>query len=195
MWRAFILLFCLALSLPVNAASDGVEIVIVRDQNKLLIKKDNRTIKTFRAAFGSGGKQAKVREGDRLTPKGHYRIHEVRSSDQFHTFMQLNYPNMDDAKKALKSGLIDRYQYRRILGAHLYQELPPQNTVLGGLIGIHGIGVETADKVEIHQMTNWTKGCIALRNSEILELSKYVSHGTPVIIIDSMPELAEYRED
>ena len=68
-------------------------------------------------------------------------------------------------------------------------------SVLGGLIGIHGIGVETADKLEIHQMTNWTKGCIALRNSEILELSKYVSHGTPVIIIDSMPELAEYRED
>lgn len=195
MWRVFILMICLALSLPAAASSDGVEIIIVRDQNKLLVKKDNRTIKTFRAAFGSGGKQAKVREGDRKTPKGHYRILEVRSSDSFHTFMQLNYPNMDDAKRALKSGLIDRTQYRRILGAHLYEELPPQNTVLGGLIGIHGIGVETQDKVEIHQMTNWTKGCIALRNSEIIELNKYVSHGTPVIIIDSMPELAAYRED
>lgn len=195
MWRAVFLMICLAFSLPATASSDGIEIVIVRDQNKLLVKKHNRTIKTFRAAFGSGGKQAKVREGDRKTPKGYYRILEVRDSNQFHTFMQLNYPNMDDAKKALKSGLIDRQEYRRILGAHLYNELPPQNTVLGGLIGIHGIGVETQDKVEIHQMTNWTKGCIALRNSEIQELSQYVSHGTPVIIIDSMPELAEYRED
>ena len=195
MWRLFILMIFLAFSLPAAASGNGVEIIIVRDQNKLLIKKDNRTIKTFRAAFGSGGKQAKVREGDRKTPKGHYRILEVRSSDNFHTFMQLNYPNMDDAKRAFKSGLIDRTQYRRILGAHLYEELPPQNTVLGGLIGIHGIGVETQDKVEIHQMTNWTKGCIALRNSEIEELNKYVSHGTSVIIIDSMPELAAYRED
>lgn len=195
MWRAFILLFFLALSLPAAAVSDGIEIVIIRDQNKLLIKKDNRTIKTFYAAFGSGGKQAKVREGDRTTPKGYYRIYEVRDSDQFHTFMQLNYPNMNDAKRALKSGLINRTQYRRILGAHLYNELPPQNTVLGGVVGIHGIGVETEKKVKIHQLTNWTKGCIALRNSEIRELSKYVSHGTPVIIVDSMPELAEYREN
>ncbi|AFJ01388.1 ErfK/YbiS/YcfS/YnhG [Methylophaga frappieri] len=190
MWRLVILLFCFCVSFPVTANSDGVEIVIVRDQNKLVIKKNNRTIKTFRAAFGSGGRAAKVQEGDRLTPKGHYRIHEVRSSDSFHTFMQLNYPNMEDAKRALKAGMIDRYQYRRILGAHLYNELPPQNTVLGGLIGIHGIGVETQEKLEIHEISNWTKGCIALRNSEIVELSRYVSHGTPVIIVDSLPELA-----
>ena len=195
MWRAVILLMCLAMSLPAAASSDGIEIVIVRDQNQLLIKKDKNTIKTFHAAFGSGGRQAKVREGDRKTPKGYYRIHEVRSSNQFLTFMQLNYPNMNDAKNALKSGLIDRKEYRRILGAHLYNELPPQNTVLGGLIGIHGIGSETQEKIDIHEISNWTKGCIALRNSEIRELQKYVSHGTPVIIIDSLPELAAYRQD
>ena len=79
MWRPFILLLCLTLSLSAMASNEGIEIIIVRDQNKLLVNKDNRTIKTFYAALGSGGKQAKLREGDKRTPKGHYRIVEVIS--------------------------------------------------------------------------------------------------------------------
>ena len=62
--------------------------------------------------------------------------------------MQLNYPNMNDAKRALKNHTISRMQYRDILDAHHAGRLPPQNTALGGAIGLHGIGVETQDKIE-----------------------------------------------
>ena len=59
---------------------------------------------------------------------------------------------------------------------------PPQNTRLGGAIGIHGIGEETADKLHIHDNLDWTEGCIALRNAEINELRPFLGLGTRVVI-------------
>lgn len=168
------------------AASDGIELVIVRSENKLLVRKDDKTVRSFKVAFGSGGRQPKMQEGDRRTPKGHYRIRDIRSSDRFYLFMHLDYPNMDDAKQALKDGRITRKQYRQILAAFIYNETPPQNTPLGGQIGIHGIGDETPDKLEIHEVANWTQGCIAMRNAEVRELAMWVEKGTPVIIVDSL---------
>ncbi len=168
------------------ADSEAIEVVIVRWENKLLVRKNDKTLRTFKVAFGSGGRQPKMQEGDRRTPQGHYRIKDIRSSDKFYLFMHLDYPNMDDAKQALKDGRITRTQYRKILAAFIYNETPPQNTPLGGQIGIHGIGEETPDKLDIHAISNWTKGCIAMRNSEVRELAMWVDEGTPVIIIDSL---------
>jgi murein L,D-transpeptidase YafK len=184
----WILLCFLVMQWPMATAAvnDAVEIVIVRGDKKLLVRQNNVVIRSFDVALGSGGRQAKEIEGDRLTPTGSYRIMQVRNSDQFYLFMHLNYPNVDDAKNALQQGRIDRGLYRKILGAHIYNELPPQNTPLGGAIGIHGIGDETDEKLGIHELSNWTRGCIALRNSEVRELTKYVQVGTPVIIVDSL---------
>ena len=55
---------------------------------------------------------------------------------------------------------------------------------LAGAIGIHGIGTETKEKINIHQNIDWTEGCIALRNDEVEELSRYVSVGTAINIIE-----------
>ena len=165
-------------------ASETIELVVLRSEHRLLVKQDGHVLRTFKVALGSAGRKAKLREGDHATPKGHYTITKVRDSDRFHLFLQLNYPNMDDAKRALKNHLISRQQYQTILEAHFFGRLPPQNTALGGSIGIHGIGQETKDKLEIHQIADWTQGCIAVRNSEIEELSRFVHIGTPVIIAD-----------
>ena len=172
------------LSTESASASETVELVILRSEHKLVVKQDGIVLRTYKVALGSGGRNAKLREGDRTTPKGQYYISKVRDSDRFHLFLQIDYPNMDDAKRAFKNDLISRHQYQSIIRAHLDGRLPPQNTSLGGSIGIHGIGQETKDKLEIHQFADWTQGCIALRNSEIEELSRFVHIGTPVSIID-----------
>lgn len=165
-------------------ASENIELVILRSTHTLIVKQGDVTLRTFKVAFGSGGKKAKLREGDHTTPKGTYSIKSVRNSDRFHLFMHLNYPNMNDAKRALKSNLISRKQYQTIVQALLEDRMPPQNTGLGGAIGIHGIGVETKDKIEIHQLADWTQGCIAMRNDEVEVLSRYISSGTRVTITD-----------
>lgn len=183
--RLFVLFILTILSCISPAyASEGIELVVVRSEHQLLVKQNGMVLRTFKVAFGSGGKKAKRREGDHTTPKGQYRINRVRDSDRFHMFMQLNYPNMDDAKHALQNHSISRQQYRDILDAHTKGRLPPQNTALGGAIGLHGIGTETKDKLEIHQIADWTQGCIAMRNHEIEELSRYIDVGTQISIID-----------
>ncbi|PCJ31014.1 MAG: L,D-transpeptidase [Gammaproteobacteria bacterium] len=165
-------------------ANDQVELLILRSKHQLIVKKEGVVLQTFKVAFGSGGKKAKLRSGDHTTPKGSYKISDVRTSDRFHLFIQLNYPNVNDATRALKEKLIDRDEFRAIIAAHHNGKLPPQNTALGGAIGIHGIGHETQDKIEIHQIADWTKGCIAMRNHEIEVLSRYIDTNTQIHIID-----------
>lgn len=174
--------YCLT-TLSVAHAS-RVELVVVHSQNKLLVKQDDLTLRTFRVALGSGGRQHKEMEGDRRTPHGTYRIMQVRPSAQWHTFLQMNYPNMDDARIGLRNGLITREQYREILQAHVSGTLPPQNTPLGGAIGIHGIGEETEERLNIHEIANWTQGCIAMRNHEVKELLMYISEGVNITIVE-----------
>jgi murein L,D-transpeptidase YafK len=173
----------LAWQLPAQAIEE-YELLIKRSEKKLIVQKDGKAVRSFHVALGSGGSKPKLESGDRKTPMGKYHIVQVRDSDRFHLFMQLDYPSVRDAINALKEDRITKDEYRSILDAHIFGKLPPQNTSLGGAIGIHGIGVETKDKVEIHRLANWTQGCIALRNNEIEQLTHYVSKGTSVTITD-----------
>lgn len=178
-----IVLFISTIFAPVYANQD-IEIVIIRSAHELQVKSGGITLRTFKVAFGSGGRKAKKFEGDRKTPLGTYSIKRVRSSDHFHLFLQINYPNTNDAERALKSHIISKKEYQAILMAHAKGQLPPQNTALGGSIGFHGIGTETKDKLKIHEFVDWTTGCIAMRNHEIDELNRYIQIGTKVSIIN-----------
>jgi hypothetical protein len=134
----FSLLFFLLLS-PVKAEEE-IELVIDRSEHELRVKLGQSTLRTFKVAFGSGGRKAKLREGDHKTPLGTYYIRRMRASDRFHLFLQINYPNISDAERGLNSQLITKKQYQQIVRAQLNGRMPPQNTALGGAIGFHGIG-------------------------------------------------------
>ncbi len=164
-------------------ANENIELIVVRSEHKLLVQQDGITLRTFKVALGSAGRKAKLQAGDHATPLGEYRISKMRDSDRFYQFLQIDYPNVNDAMRALKNHLITREEYNAILDAHIYGKTPPQNTALGGSIGIHGIGDETKDKLEIHQISDWTQGCIAMRNDEIEQLKRYVSVGTKIKIM------------
>ncbi|MFW5427175.1 MAG: L,D-transpeptidase family protein [Methylophagaceae bacterium] len=166
------------------SASEEVELIVIRSEHKLLIVKNDVVLNSFRVALGSGGRKAKLQRGDHTTPKGSYSIKRMRDSERFYSFLQLDYPSVNDAIIALKSKLITKADYNAILDAHIAGKIPPQDTPLGGSIGIHGIGVETQDRIEIHQIADWTQGCIALRNGEVDVLKRYIKIGTEVTIID-----------
>lgn len=182
MYKTVFIILCLLCTTA--SASEDIELIVIRSEHKLLVMKNDIVMNSFRVAFGSGGRKAKLQRGDRTTPKGTYRIKKIRSSDRFHLFLQLNYPSVNDAITALASKLISKAQYNAILDAHIADKIPPQDTPLGGSIGFHGIGDETQDRIEIHQIADWTQGCIALRNHEIEILKRYVKNGTQVSIID-----------
>jgi murein L,D-transpeptidase YafK len=145
---------------------------------ELAIKKDNETITTLKnIAIGQEGAGQKLKRGDNITPVGHYRIAWINHHSPFYLFFGFDYPSIKDAFVALNKGLIDHKTYYRIVDSHVEGKIPPQNTVLGGQIGIHGLG--KAD-IKIHQLMNWTQGCIALTNHQIDILSRWVEIGTRV---------------
>ena len=155
---------------------------IDKSERVLLVKNGDKVTRRFQIATGRGGLGDKRIRGDNKTPLGVYRITDFNDASAFHFFMRLNYPNVKDAFFGLKNRLITRGDFDRIVDSVRTDQRPPQNTVLGGAIGIHGLGEENADKLKVQRNLDWTQGCIALTNRDVNELRNYVTVGTKVVI-------------
>lgn len=176
------LLALCVMSAPLLAASYDIE--VNKKKRVLTVREGDRVRATFPIALGRGGPGDKRKLGDRKTPVGTYRIVGVDNGTAFDTFLRLNYPNVKDAFYGLKTRLISRREFDRIVTALRNHQVPPQNTRLGGAIGIHGLGEETPEKVHIQNKLDWTQGCIALRNHDLHELRSFVDVGTRVVIVE-----------
>lgn len=167
---------------PPEPKYPGAYIEIIKSEQLLRVRRGDITYREYPIAHGRGDRGAKEILGDKKTPEGIYRIVGINNSDRFHLFLRLNYPNVKDAFYGLKNKTINRREFDRIIDALRRGRLPPQNTALGGAIGIHGVGVETEKKLKIHANMNWTEGCIALTNAEVRELREIIHIGTEVVI-------------
>lgn len=179
MLRIFLLLICSFYTFT-SSASDGIWLLVDTNALKIEVKKGEQTVDIIEGiAIGQSGAGQKMHRGDNITPYGEYRIGWVGQQSSFHRFFGLNYPSIQDADNGLRKGVIDKYTYADIINAHLYNHVPPQNTPLGGRIGIHGLGSASE---KIHHSMNWTHGCIALTNKQIDHLSQWINTGTLVRI-------------
>lgn len=125
---------------------------------------------TFEAEFGKNWLGDKMSSGDMATPEGRYQVTKKLSgrSTKYHKALLINYPNKAD---------IQEFNERIRNG-----QLSPDATI-GDMIEIHGEGGKGS---------NWTEGCIALKNDDMDILYKYVSAGIPVTIIGSTSTLEEF---
>ena len=130
-------------------------------------------------AIGSNGTTRRKRVADERTPLGDYKITEIRPSSRFHMFLGLDYPTMENAELARSEERIGDDEFQRIRLALQRGNVAPQDTSLGGHLGFHGIG---DGNPEIHELFNWTNGCIALSNEQIDDLAELITVGTPVHI-------------
>jgi murein L,D-transpeptidase YafK len=97
----------------------------------------------------------------------------VNPDSRYHLSLCLSYPSAGDAKRGLAEGTISDRQYAEIVAAADAEAMPPQHTALGGEIYIHGGGTDS----------DWTRGCIALRDDEMRMLFDACKKGTPVTIL------------
>jgi len=179
MVRIALFLYCLCFAIVVSA-DDDIWLLVDTKARKIEVKKGQQTLETLeKIAIGRGGAGFKNHRGDNITPYGDYRIGWVGQKSTFRRFFGLTYPSIEDAEHALRQGIINQDIHDRIVYAHRYNQIPPQNTPLGGQIGIHGLG--RADK-RVHEAFDWTHGCIALTNGQIDQLSQWVSTGMVVKI-------------
>ena len=149
--------------------------------DNLVIMRGQQPVQVFhQVALGSSGAGLKFRRGDNKTPLGVFRVGWINDHSRFKKFIGLDYPNLDYAEQALREHRIDRLTYERIRAAWISGHTPPQDTPLGGQIGIHGVGFGDPS---IHSAgINWTSGCVALDNSQIDALRPWVKVGMRVEI-------------
>ncbi|HET8609847.1 MAG TPA: L,D-transpeptidase [Burkholderiales bacterium] len=130
-------------------------------------------------SLGRGGVAAVHLKGDRTTPLGRFRIAWIDSHSRFDLFFGLDYPTLSIAQDAYARHLIGKRDFDAVFDALLAGRLPPQNTALGGEIGIHGLG---QGDPRIQRDLNWTDGCVALTNAQIHALARWIGIGTEVVI-------------
>lgn len=159
---------------------DAIWIDVDTSEHMLMVMQGDAVRAVFKnVAIGRYGTTWTKMTKDDKTPLGKFRIGWINEKSRYYRFYGLNYPNLDTAKRALDENRIDEETWLSILEAKNMGKTPPQDTPLGGHIGIHGIG--RGDQ-EIHHKYNWTNGCIALTNEQIDQLGKWIKPGTLVNI-------------
>lgn len=147
-------------------------IVISKSKRRLMLYSDNKLLRTYDIGLGFNPIPDKSKEGDGATPEGEFYIFTKNERSAYYLSLGISYPNIEDAERGLRDNLITEEQYSEIVNAIERRGMPPQNTALGGLIYIHGGGAQR----------DWTKGCVALDNSNMKELFEALPLGTKVTI-------------
>lgn len=157
-----------ALKLPLKAP----RIVVYKAKRRLELYSDGVLVRFYKVGLGLNPVPDKQRQGDRATPEGEFYVFTRNDKSAFYLSLGISYPNVEDAERGLRDGLISRAQHNAIVRANRRKATPPQNTALGGDIYIHGNGAGS----------DWTWGCVALENEDIRELFDAVPVGTRVTI-------------
>jgi murein L,D-transpeptidase YafK len=163
-----------------SAQQQGIWVYVDTDRQILTVFRGEVSLEIFKnIAIGQGGTTLTKQTGDNKTPLGRYRITWVNHKSRFRTFYGFNYPSVEDAERALSDGRTTESVAKQIKTAHRRYKTPSQYTVLGGMLGIHGLG--NADP-GLHKRVNWTRGCIALTNQQIDRLGRWIKTGTVVLV-------------
>lgn len=164
------------------ATQQDTVVIVEKSVNKMTVFYQGKALKSFTVVSGVNDQGDKQRQGDNRTPEGRFFITEKeRLNDHPYLgrkWLGLSYPDPVHAQRGIENNLINSNQYREIVRANEQKIQPPQNTALGGWIGIHG-GREDLTKARI----NWTEGCLALQDADLEELYRLVDYGTPVVIL------------
>ena len=145
-------------------ATDGAlrpaERVVVRKAvRRMDLYRDGRVIATYRVSLGLNPNGDKEREGDFRTPEGSYHLTRRNARSDFFLAVQVSYPEEADLRTARKNGWAP-----------------------GGLIMVHGLPNIPRYSRDRYLSTDWTDGCIALSNEDMLEFWLLTESGTPIEI-------------
>lgn len=135
------------------------KVIVIKSKRLLMLMRDGEILKVYRVALGKQPNGHKIKSGDQKNPEGNYILDSRNSESKFYRSIHVSYPNESDIFNAKKLGL------------------PP-----GGDIMIHGLPKKLETIGKAHRLWDWTGGCIAVTNSEIEEIWRFVPDGTSIEI-------------
>jgi murein L,D-transpeptidase YafK len=143
----------------------AIKLVVEKSKYKLTVYYQNKPIKSYAIVLGGNPKDDKVRQGDKRTPEGIFRVKDLYYHSEWSKFIWLDYPNQDS--------------WRKFSQAKARGEVTEQDGI-GDEIGIHG--VEKGKDWIIDRKINWTWGCISLKNKDVDEIYSLLQKGTTIEI-------------
>jgi len=158
-------------SFPLPAISSP-RILVEKSLHRLTAFDGDKPAKRYRVAVGEG-RGDKFSEGDKCTPEGDFYVCSKNPRSKYVLSLGLSYPDVEDAARGLRDGIITQAQHDAIAQAVRQRRQPPWNTPLGGEIMIHGCGAGR----------DWTLGCVAMEDDDIRELYPAIPVGTVVRIV------------
>jgi murein L,D-transpeptidase YafK len=116
-------------------------------------------LRSFRIWLGLAPKGHKEQEGDFRTPEGTYLLDAKNPQSEYFLSIHVSYPNRNDLENARRN-----------------------HTEPGGAIMIHGLPNIPKHPMEYYFRNDWTNGCIALTNDDMLEVWLLTRVDTPIEI-------------
>ena len=150
-------------------AKDSIEnpyyIIIDKSDYELKVFDDEGWYATYPIVFGGKDLGDKMKEGDRRTPEGKFKVILKKIHPQWGPELLLDYPNEETTL---------RFNDRKTKG------LIPKNAKPGNGIAIHA--TRPSEEWTVDNYYNWTDGCISVKYTEMKDLFSYIPVGTPVTI-------------
>jgi murein L,D-transpeptidase YafK len=149
-----------------NISKNDLKIYIDKSDYYLSVKHADSTLITYPCVFGFNAIDDKAMEGDGCTPEGTFGIRSMYAHKSWKYFIWIDYPNAESWS---------RFKQRKADG-----EIPSEATI-GGEVGIHGVPDGTDNMIA--NQSNWTLGCISLKNAHITDLYACINKNVQVEIV------------
>lgn len=134
-------------------------LLVRKAERKLYLFQRGQLLRSYPVRLGLRPEGKKEFEGDFRTPEGHYNLGKRNSHSDYFLSIQVTYPNPDDIARARQQGVEP-----------------------GGAIMIHGLPNSPRKPLDYYNRIDWTDGCIAVSNSDMVEIWLMTTPGTPIDI-------------
>ena len=135
------------------------KVVVEKANRKLHLLKGGVAFRSFDIALGIRPVGDKEKEGDFKTPEGNYLLDAKNPDSEYFLAIHVSYPNSQDMAEARSKGVDP-----------------------GGAIMIHGQPNDPTRSEAYYRTQDWTNGCIAVSNSDMIDIWLMTAENTPIEI-------------
>jgi murein L,D-transpeptidase YafK len=134
-------------------------VVVYKSARRMELMRDGEVLRTYRIALGLVPVGHKEQAGDFRTPEGRYMLTRRNARSDYFLSIQVSYPSAEDIQRAKKAGVDP-----------------------GGAIMIHGQPNRLRREPRYYREQDWTDGCIAVSNADMVEIWLLAQDNIPIDI-------------
>jgi murein L,D-transpeptidase YafK len=134
-------------------------VVVRKSERQLYLMRNGQVLRSYKVSLGFRPEGHKQFEGDFRTPEGKYKLVRRNPNSEYFLSILISYPNDDDIARARKLGVRP-----------------------GGAVMIHGQPNTPRKPRDYYSNVDWTEGCIAVSNSDMVEIWLMTPPDTPIEI-------------